>query len=242
MKTTVSVFALSLLISAVAEAQGVTAPPPPPPPLTETQVLVPGQNVAIVSGTGSVDMTPDLVSIDLGVSASGPTVRKIVDENNEKVAKIVAILKAKGVRPEQIKTSRFDLSPMEKDGVRSGYEVSNTIGVSSKQVSDVGALLDAAIDSGANEVRGPEFGVGNEKVVQDRCLTEAFGDAKAKATKLAQLSGRQLGKVIAVTDGSSSPFELKHRSGVEGGVVGGVLIEPGIHTVECGVTVAFELH
>ncbi|MEO8378435.1 MAG: SIMPL domain-containing protein [Acidobacteriota bacterium] len=81
----------------------------------------------------------------------------------------------------------------------------------------------------------------DEKVVQDRCLTEAFGDAKAKATKLAQLSSRGLGRVIAVTDGSSSPFELKHRSGVEGGVLGGLTIEPGVHTVECGVTVAFEL-
>jgi len=241
MKTTTAIFALSLLLPVVVVAQGVAVPPPPPPPLTETQVLVPGQNVVIVSGTGSVDMTPDLVSIDLGVSTGGPTVRKIVDENNEKVARIIAILKAKGVRPEQIKTSRFDLSPVEKDGVRTGYEVSNTIGVSSKQVSDVGSLLDAAIDSGANEVRGPEFGVGNEKVVQDRCLTEAFRDAKAKAMKLAQLSDRQLSKVLAVTDGSSSPFELKHRSGVEGGVMGGVMIEPGVHTVQCGVTVAFEL-
>jgi uncharacterized protein YggE len=241
MKTTTSVLALSLLLPVVGLAQGVAVPPPPPPPLTETQVLVPGQNVVIVSGTSAVDMAPDLISIDLGVTTSGPTVRKIVDENNEKVARIVSILKAKGVKSEQIKTSRFSLSPVEKDGVRTGYEVSHTIGVSSRQVSDVGALLDAAIDSGANEVRGPEFGVGNEKVVQDRCLTEAFGDAKAKATKLAHLSDRTLSKVLAVTDGSSSPFELKHRSGVEGGVMGGLTIESGVHTVQCGVTVAFEL-
>lgn len=241
MKTTFPALVMALLTSVVLHAQGVTAPPPPPPPFTETQVLVPGQNVVIVSGTGSVALAPDVVSIDLGVSTSGPTVRKIVDENNAKVARIVAILKARGVRPEQIKTSRFDLHPVDREGVRTGYEVSNTVGVSSRQVADVGSLLDAAIDSGANEIRGPEFGVDNEKVVQDRCLTEAFGDAKAKATKLAQLSSRSLGRVIAVTDGSSSPFELKHRSGVDGGVLGGLTIEPGVHTVECGVTVAFEL-
>lgn len=241
MKTAIRVFALSVLLPMDVGAQGVAIPTPPPPPLTETQVLVPGQNVVIVSGTSSIDMAPDLVSIDLGVSTTGPTVRKIVDENNAKVAKIVSLLKAKGVKPEQIRTSRFDLRPVEKDGARTGYEVSNTIGVSSQNVSDVGSLLDAAIDSGANEIRGPEFGVANEKVVQDRCLSEAFGDAKAKAMKLAQLSDRKLEKVLAVTDGSSSPFELKHRSGVEGGVMGGVLIEPGVHTVQCGVTVAFEL-
>ncbi|MEO8378434.1 MAG: SIMPL domain-containing protein [Acidobacteriota bacterium] len=154
MKPTLSAVALSLLTSLVMHGQGVSAPPPPPPPLTETQVLVAGQNVIIVSGTGSVALAPDVVSIDLGVSTSGPTVRKIVDENKAKVARIVAILKTKGVRPEQIKTSRFDLRPVEREGVRTGYEVSNTVGVSSRQVADVGALLDAAIDSGANEIRG----------------------------------------------------------------------------------------
>ncbi len=240
MKHTVAGMIVSLVIAVALHARG-SVPPPPPPPLTETQVLVPGQNVVIVSGTGSVAMAPDLVSIELGVSSSGPSVRKTVDENNAKVARIIAGLKSRGVRPEQIKTARFDLRAVERDGVHAGYEVSNTVGVSSTQVADLGALLDAAIDSGANEVRGPRFGVENEKLVQDRCLASAFADAKAKATKLAELSLRPLGRVLAATDGSSSPFELKHRAGVEGGDLGGLVIEAGVHTVECGVTVAFEL-
>jgi uncharacterized protein YggE len=241
MKTMIYAVGLLVLIPRLLGAQGITPPPPPPPPLTETQVLVPGQNVVIVSGTSSVAMTPDVVSVSLGVSTKGSTVRKIVDENNAKVAKIVEILKARGVHADQIKTSSFELAPVEHDSVRTGYEVSSSIGVSSKQVADVGALVDAAIDSGANQIRGPEFTVENEKVVQERCITEAFGDAKAKAKQLAELSERGLGRVLAVTDGSSSPFELKSRSGVEGGVVGGVVMEPGVHTVQCGVTVAFEL-
>ncbi|MEA2163256.1 MAG: uncharacterized protein QOK37_1383 [Thermoanaerobaculia bacterium] len=241
MKTTTYVAVLLVLIPALLQAQGVTAPPPPPPPLTETQVLVPGQNVVIVSGTSSVAMTPDMVSVSLGVSTKGETVRRIVKENNAKVAKIIEILKAKGMRSDQIKTSSFELAPVERNAIRTGFEVSNTIGVSSKQVSDVGALVDAAIDSGANQIRGPEFSVENEKVVQERCIAEAFRDAKAKAKQLAALSERELGRVLAVTDGSSSPFELKYRSGIDGGVLGGVIMEPGVHTVQCGVTVAFEL-
>jgi uncharacterized protein YggE len=71
----------------------------------------------------------------------------------------------------------------------------------------------------------------------------AFADARSKAQKLATLSERRLGKVLAVTDGSSSPFEIRYRSpGVEGGSVGGIAIEPGLHRIECGVTVAFLLN
>lgn len=242
MRTATLVGLLGLTLASVrAPAQGLIAPPTPPPPLTEQQVLVPGQNVVIVSGTSSVGMKPDLVSVNLGVSTQGPSARKIVDENTAKVAGIIAKLKQRGVRPEQIKTPSFNLGPTEKEGIRTGFEVNSVVGVSTTKVEEAGAMVDAAIDSGATEIIGPEFTVENEKSVQDECIAAAFADAKSKATKLAGLSERRLGKVLAVTDGSSSPFELKSRSGVEGGVLGGVAFEPGTHRVECGVTVAFEL-
>jgi len=233
------------LLAFTASGQGMTRPLPPPAVMSEPETVAAAQNIVVVSGTASVAMVPDLVSMDLGVTTTGTSVRALVDENTTKVTKIISLLKAKGVRPDMIKTSRFSLSPVHRDGVRTGYEVETTIGVSSKIVSEVGVLVDAAIDSGANEIHGPEFGVENEKAVQDACISEAFKDAKAKATRLAALSERKLGRVLAVTDGSSSPFELRSTSGfsggVEGGVLGGIGLEPGVHKVNCGVTVGFAL-
>jgi uncharacterized protein YggE len=232
---------LLTLVATSLFAQRGAAPPPPPPPLTQEQVLVPGQNITIVSGTGSVAMAPDVVTVRLGVESDGEHVPTIVATNNTRVAEIIRQLKARGVKPQELQTSAFYVRSLERGDVRVGYLVSNTITLSSSDVARVGELVEAAINSGANEVSGPNFSVQNEKVVQDQCLDLAFADAKSKAARLARLSERKLGKVLAVTDGSSSPFELEHTSGVMGGVLGGVVMEAGVHRVSCGVTVAFQL-
>ena len=216
-------------------------PPPPRRALVEAPVLAPGHNMAIVSGTATIAMAPDLVFFSVGVQTDGPQIAAIVKEKNAAVSRIVSMLKTHGVPATGIRTSGFTVRPVEKDEVRVGYRVSNKVYVSAPEAASVGDLLEQAIGLGANDVEGPDFGVSNEKSVQDRCLALAFGDAKAKATQLATLSGQSLGPVQAVSDGSSSPFEFKSRFGLEGGVLAGIAMEPGTHTVECGVTVAFAL-
>jgi uncharacterized protein YggE len=231
-----------LFLATNSFAQGVRPPPPPPPPSTEEPMTHMRMDVVIVSGTGSITMKPDVVSFTVGVETDGPKVRAIVDENSAKVARILALLKSHGVESEEVRTSGFQVSSVERNEAKVGYRVTNEIGVTRKGTADVGDLIAASIEAGANDVRGPEFSVRNEKSVQDRCLEQAFADAASKALKLATLSQRRLGKVLAVTDGSSSPFEFKYRSpGVDGGVLGGLLVEPGVHTVNCGVTVAFRI-
>ena len=48
---------------------------------------------------------------------------------------LVKKLKASGVAPDQIKTSSFQLERGDRNGTPRGYEVSNTIAVSSKRVA-----------------------------------------------------------------------------------------------------------
>ncbi len=231
-----------LLLAALSVAR-LDAQAPPPPPVSRGATPVPsiGSHVVIVSGTATVTMPPDRVSFSVGVQTDGPQIATIVKENNDTVSKIVAMLKARGVAPSGIQTSGFSIRPVEKDDVRVGYRISNEVFVSAPDIPSVGELLESAIVLGANDVQGPHFGVANEKSVQDRCLALAFADAKSKALQLATLSERRLGAVQAVTDGSTSPFEFTSRFGVDGGVMAGVLIEPGVHSVDCGVTVAFAL-
>jgi uncharacterized protein YggE len=200
------------------------------------------QNLVIVSGNATVHMTPDLVLFNIGVETEGKEIRAIVDENNAKTEKIVAVLKARGVTSEELRTSDFSLTALRHEGLPGVYRVTSQVRITRRGTKDGGELIAAAIAAGANDVNGPEFSVTNEKVVQDRCIELAFGDARGKAQKLATLSERKLSNVLAVTDGSSSPWEMKYRSpGVEGGVLGGLSLEPGVHSVECGVTVAFRL-
>jgi uncharacterized protein YggE len=199
-------------------------------------------DIIIVSGEGSVDMTPDVVSFDVGVENEGKVIRTLVEEHKTIVARVLSALQQRGIKPEELKTSQFHLRSIERDDKPAGYSVSTQIGITRKGTADAGDWIAATIDAGANDVHGPEFSVENEKSAQDRCMDLAFADARHKASRLATLSERRIGKVLAVTDGSSSPFEFKSRvPGVEGGVLGGLMFQPGIHTVLCGVTVAFAM-
>jgi uncharacterized protein YggE len=234
---------LTIPFATLSLAQGVVAPPPPPM-ATSAEEPMSGmrQDIVIVSGTAAIDMTPDTVSFTVGVETEGLKIRTIVEENSAKVGRILKLLKNHGIKSEELRTSAIHLTSVERHEVKAGYQITNEIGVTRKGTADVGDLIAAAIEAGANNVRGPDFSVSNEKPIQNRCIELAFADAEAKAMKLATLAKRTLGKVLAVTDGSSSPFEFKYHSpGVEGGVVGGFLVEPGVHSVDCGVTVAFRL-
>ena len=235
--------AVLLLLATSALAQGVTPPPPPPPPAETRALGAPRYDILIVSGNSSVEMKPDLVSFTLGVHTEGAEIRRITAENNAKVTAVLDALRSRGVKAEELRTSALRLGSADRyEKKTGGYTIDNEVGVTRNGIADAADLIAAAIEAGANEVRGPEFDVRDEKVVQDRCIEQAFADAKTKARKLAALSERKLGKVLAVTDGSSSPFELTYRSaGVEGGVLGGLTLEAGVHRVECGVTIAFDL-
>ncbi len=245
MSRTALAFLAILACPLVAFAQGVTPPPPSPPPLTEEQVLAPGQNVVIVSGNATVEIVPDSLSVNFGVETEGKDIRAIVAQNNKKVASLVKSLQGFSFTSSELRTSHFRLSsssPYDKVAAGTTYTVSNELGITRRDTSQAEAIVQAAIDAGATSVSDLEFSVADEKVVQDQCVELAFKDAERKAQNLSRLSKRALGHVIAVTDGSSSPFELKYRSGVPGGVPGGIMLQPGLHKVECGVTVAFQLN
>ncbi|MBV9493509.1 MAG: hypothetical protein JOZ54_04635, partial [Acidobacteria bacterium] len=70
--------ALLLLVATSVLGQGAVPPPPPPPPAQTVAVNTPRYDILIVSGTGSVEMAPDVVSFNVGVETSGKDVRKIV--------------------------------------------------------------------------------------------------------------------------------------------------------------------
>jgi hypothetical protein len=237
-----SLLAVAVIFASVSAplAQGVNIPSPPPPS-SESYVLTLAHSVIIVSGTATIELPPDVVSMNLGVSTRAETAAEALNENSAKVAQIISGLKARGVKPEQIKTSNLRLDSVEEENRPIGYEVSTSVGISTQNIAEAGAMIEAAVASGANEMYGPAFSVENEKRVQEVCLKSAFADAHAKATTLAELAKRSLGRVLAATDGSSSPFELRSFARYGEGVAGGMTLEAGMHSVECGVTVAFEL-
>jgi uncharacterized protein YggE len=63
-----------------------------------------------------------------------------------------------------------------------------------------GALAQAAMDAGADRLDGPRFVYDAAEAVHAELLTDAIGDARRKAERLAEAAGRRIARVHAVEE------------------------------------------
>jgi uncharacterized protein YggE len=190
-------------VVALALSAGALAQSAPPPPDTVS-----------VTGVGRVRAAPDRFSFNVSVQTTSPTVEEAVNENNTKVAAVIAALKSAGATADEIQTSNFSIYPQQDYSQQQqgklprvvGYQVSNSITVTKKQVADAGRLLQVAIAAGVNQTSGLSFSVSDSARGRDEGLRAAFADARAKASLLAQAAGRTLGPAMTINEiGSMTP-------------------------------------
>lgn len=231
----------SILIASCLSAQVPSSTPPREPAMIET---------VSVTGSSKIPLTPDRVTFNIGVETSAPTVADAVKQNNERVARVVAALKAAGATDREIRTSNFGIFPQYdySDNRRPrliGYQVTNSVTVTKNTPAEAGRLLQTAVDAGANTASGLMFTVSDETRGRDEGLRAAFADARAKAEVLAKSSGRALGRVISITEGAAAlpvppPIPLYGRVAAAE-VRQDVPIEPGTQELRFTVSVIFEL-
>jgi len=179
----------------VAEAQA---------PSAQTATAFPG--AITVVGEGKVTLKPDIAHVTIGVETVTNTVKAASDENTAAVNAVLAALSAQGVADEDMQTSGFSIyaerfgpdGPLSESDVR--YHVTNNVMVTVRNLDNLGTILDAAIEAGANNIYGVDFAVDDPKVSESDARQAALDDAKAKAGELAEMSGLTLGPVISISE------------------------------------------
>lgn len=202
-----------------------------------------------VSGTGRVLLTPDRFSFNVGVQTNAPTVDAAVNENNERIARVIAALKGAGATAEEIRTSGFSIYPQQDYSQQGqpprllGYQVNNSVTVRRKDVSSASKLLQVAISAGVNTASGLNFEVSDPARGRDEGLKAAYDDARAKAVVLAQAAGRTLGRALTIGEGSEpvAPPRPMIRAMAAKAEVSEVPVESGTQELTFSVSVVFEL-
>ncbi|HVS30532.1 MAG TPA: SIMPL domain-containing protein [Thermoanaerobaculia bacterium] len=204
-----------------------------------------------VSGTGRSTVTPDRFTFTVGVQTVGQTVDQAVNENNARVAAVVAALKRAGAKDTEIRTSNFAIWP-QQDYTQGklprilGYQVSNTVAVTKSEVAEAGKLLQVAVNAGVNQSSGLQFEVSDPARGRGEGMTAAFQDAKAKATLLAAAAGRSLGRALTINEGGQSaptPYPMPRMAmrAESAQAVSDIPVESGSQDMTYSVTVTFEL-
>lgn len=147
-----------------------------------------------VTGSGTVKATPNQAVISLGVITQADTVSDAVLENAEKMNAAVAALRQLGISEDDIETSWYSVNPiyewneMKHSSTITGYEVTNTITVTTYNLDILGPIIDNATAAGVNRVNSLTFKVSDEmqSQLEEIAIQNACADAKVKAEIIAE--------------------------------------------------------
>ncbi len=213
---------------------------------------VPGQPV--ISGTrldvtaeGAVSRTPDLATISAGVVTQALTASAAMRENATRMAATVAGLKKAGVADRDIQTSSLNLSPQyryadNKAPEITGYQASNQVSVRFRDIKRAGAILDALVAQGANQINGPAFSVEKSDSALDEARIAAIKTARARADLYAQAAGLHVKRILSISESqgySSPPYPM--AMAVRSDKAADTAIEAGEQKLSVNVAVSFEL-
>lgn len=178
----------------------------------------PGERHISVSGEGTVRVAPDMARADLGIRVVGGTVAEAMRETRERMERIVASLREAGIPQRDIATSQFSIHrerpnrPTRDRGDQGQsqpdqYVVTNMVGVMIRDLDRAAAVVDGAIDAGANEMRGISFALEDAEGAASRARELAATQARDRAAQLADLHGVSLGQPLRIVEGSAGARE-----------------------------------
>lgn len=203
------------------------------------------------SATGEARYTPDRATISMGVQTRATTAAKASAENAVKQRAVIDAIRAQGIAPEQISTINYNLTAEQEFNPQAGdkaprvtgYVATNTLRVEVRKVEQVGALIDAAIAKGANDVSSLDLHSSMPDSLRRLALADAYRQAFADAAVLARAAGGQLGELIELTTnmvvGQPQPYVMQSAALRKGPTTP---IETGEQAVTVGVMARWRLN
>jgi uncharacterized protein YggE len=191
-----------------------------------------------VQGTASVASVPDRAELSFGVESQGQTAKAALAANAAEMRRVLAALRAAGAA--DLKTQYVSLSPRlgEQNEVQA-YVATNSVSATIKQLARAGAVIDAAVDAGANQVYGPTLSRGDQSDLYAQALKAAVGNARASAQALAAAANVSLGRVTAIVEGGGAPAPMPLAAAKVEDT--STPIEAGSQQVTATVTVTFSV-
>ena len=165
-----------------------------------------------VSGTGRATAEPDLVLLQLGVEVERRTVAAAREAAAASQQAIIEALKANGVDEKDIQTVRFSVQPRydspNRVRVLSGYNLSNVVSITVREIDKASAAIDAAVAAGGDSVvvQGISFAIDDPTDLREEARRAAVEDAKERASQLADAAGVKLGRPISIVESGFTPF------------------------------------
>lgn len=204
-----------------------------------------------VSGTGSVTVRPDIVSLTYTIKNQGWWIETAVTNNATATTNVIAALKDCGISESDIQTCDYRITQASSntngiDILNGNYIVSNTIVVFFHDISNVGKTIDTVANRiGRNSttlgISSFEYIVSDKTSALRQARTLAIQNAQDAANLLAGASGCKVSEVKAINENYSSTSSTRYMKAayMEDSVT--TPIEAGTVSITSSVTITYSL-
>lgn len=207
-----------------------------------------------VTGRGEISAKPDIVEISVGVLTHATTASQAAKDNSAIVTQLIAALTEHGVAEKDVQTAELRVAPRynqpnPRQGADNsefvpriiGYEVVNDVRIVVRKLDEVGTLLDAVLQAGANQVSGIAFRVEHPEKLMDEARKQAMADAKHKAVMLAGEAGVRVGPPRSIEEADSQPSPPRYQTAFALDKALAMPIAPGEQKISVTVSVVYGL-
>ncbi len=210
--------ALFLCAAMVALPAAAQTPVPAPAPILSDATLLD------VTAEGKATRVPDIATIRAGVVSQSPTAAAALADNAARMTRVVAALRRAGVAERDLQTAQIQLQPQYRYAENqppaiTGYQASNSVSVRFRDVAKSGAILDALVAQGANQIDGPNLSVDAADAALDEARTDAIRRARARAELYAKAAGMRVERILTIVEGGGQmpppPMPMMARMSVQ---------------------------
>lgn len=169
--------------------------------------MMAGTRLDIVA-TGEVTRVPDVARINAGVVTTAPTATDAIAQNGRRMDQVIVALRRAGVADRDIQTSSVSLNPEYRYAENqppqlTGYRAENSVAVRFRDIARTGAILDALVAQGANQINGPTLTIDKPEEALDEARQKALVDARKRAELYAGAIGKRVGRILSISEAGS---------------------------------------
>ena len=173
-----------------------------------------------------------------------PNARAALDASTARSNAVLTALKGRGVAEKDLRTSELSLNPVfgpEGVGRITGYQASNEVTATLRNVAAAGGVIDAATSAAgdAARVQRLSFSIADDSALRAEARAEAVRQAQQRAKQMAEAAGVALGPLLSVSETPGTtpipyPAQTADRSAA-------VPVQPGSQELRVSVDVVYAI-
>jgi uncharacterized protein YggE len=212
-------------------------------------VVLPGDGTLLsVSAQAEAKRVPDIAMVSAGVVTQAAEADAAMRANATSMERVMDAIRKAGIAPRDVQTTGVNIHPQYdyREGSTpaiTGYQASNTVSVTVRDIGDLGDVLDALVASGANQVHGPSFDIDDKDSAYDEARRAALVKARARADMYAGALGMRVRRIASISEGGGfgppQPMPMMAMDVAESRAA--TPISPGESTLSVNLDVVFEL-